>query len=621
MVELNLTLRAGDKARFDELFSKVRNDPNFASDAFVANAYRRLMDGDTRVALESARLALKDDPNNIAAKRLIKDLEIEYMKRIRSKLTQEKSQNAKLLNDKLNGHGEEGVAMFLVDALTTGVGESFQALAGWAEIYAEKGVKGLAEAGVDWAVDGKLPKGYYDFLEEVASLNADEAVREVAGIRLIESLRKQDIGFDELSTMTVPKLQEIIKRQPYNRDLTDEQAFQLRRRLFDGLNNLDVDAIREGAKTQYNIDVGKDYFDTSVLEPNKADFVAKQFSAWDTFLTFAPSARLGTLAKEVEGFRKLGMTTTSTLSDAFVKASRVESLGWRIYQNKSGAALMDGVLEFEGAVTMMRDAIKSRVGDLVYDGGSLAVSAWIDEATKPQKEALANVLRDVSNYYIGAEGTAAVEGLVLTLNEVSKFTGINATALRRGAHGVDKFGNLKGVLERERERQISVLGDPALATAAGRPSFTLFAEAAEQGSFRAELDDARTRLGQLGRNASAKRRVGLITKEADEVLVQMAEVADALRTGNRARARQLYSALQSGAGARLDERILAQGGKLAQIKDKLRLIESFKPPNPTDLSLVKTVFGKVVPVVEGGNKAEDFLATFVLEQGYKTVPK
>ena len=74
---------------------------------------------------------------------------------------------------------------------------------------------------------------------------------------------------------------------------------QSRRRndgIYDGFRNVDVNAIRNGDLSQYDIDVGRDYFDSEILQYNVADLVNRQFSAWDTFLTFAPSAHLGRLS-------------------------------------------------------------------------------------------------------------------------------------------------------------------------------------------------------------------------------------------------------------------------------------------------------------------------------------
>jgi hypothetical protein len=209
LMRINLALRSGNVDEFDELFREYRDDENIADQVLVGNAFRRLMTGDTRTALESVKLALKEDSENPTARQLLQNLETYYLDIIRDKVAREKSQNAQLFNNKLNGHGQEGVGSFLLDVLTTGVGESFQALAAYMEIYESEGVAGLAKAGYQAVADGKHPKGYYDFLQEISSLNIDEATAQIVGIQFVKDLRQHGVTLDEMNTMTIPRLQEI----------------------------------------------------------------------------------------------------------------------------------------------------------------------------------------------------------------------------------------------------------------------------------------------------------------------------------------------------------------------------------------------------------------------------
>ncbi len=586
MTELNLALRAGAVEEFDGLFAQFRNDPNFAPDVLTAKAFRELMDGNVRIALEAARDALELDPEHPTATQLIKDLELEYLKRIRAQLTSELGANARLFNDKLNGHGEQGIGPLIVDIFTTGIGESVQSIL-----------------------------GYYDALEQFAGINIDEAAKEIAGVRLIESLRARGITFDELSAMSLTRFKEVITRE-YNRDLSDEDAARLRTQLFDGLNNLDVNAIRRGEKTQYNIDIGTEYFDTEVLKPNVSDEIAKQFSALDTFMTFAPSARLGKLSNG-SLFGRLGLSADATFGQAMVRASKVEELGRRLYQSKYGAAMVDFAYEWDSVVTMINDAIKNRVGDIAFEAGGTALNEAINALSEPAKKALQEELREISDAFIGTEGTAAVEGTVNTISGIFNWAGVNSDALRRGAHGVDKLETVESALVAGTQRESRMLTDPALATAAGRPDFERFAQQAADASYIGELSDARERLLQMDKPDPGAFQ---LLKEADEVLETMEQAASRVRSGDSAGARALYDTLQESSGSSFDQKFAARAAGLGEIREQLALVDRFKNKPPTDSDFAKAAVSKVLdPVTKTDSKSAAALDKIIRGLGWKAV--
>jgi hypothetical protein len=138
LLRINLALRSGNTEEFDSLFLEYSTDANIAAQVLVANAFRQLMDGNTRIALESVRRALDRDPTNATALRLRSDLELNYLDRIRDQLSRELGVSAQLFNAKLNGHGAEGVGQFLIDVFTTAPGESVLAVAGYYERRADR---------------------------------------------------------------------------------------------------------------------------------------------------------------------------------------------------------------------------------------------------------------------------------------------------------------------------------------------------------------------------------------------------------------------------------------------------------------------------------------------------
>ncbi len=582
LTELNLALRTGHTEAFDELFREYRTNPDIAPDVLTANAYRQLMDGETRLALESAKKALDLEPRNPTATRIVRDLEVEYLRRIREKLAGEKSESARLFNAKLNGHGEQGKAQVVIDILTTGLSESVQAIA-----------------------------GYYDIMESVASLNIDEATREIAGIMVIESLRKRGYDFDDISTMTTARLKVILVVE-YDRELGDDDVEGLRKKLFAGLQNLDVNAIRRGDRTQYAVDIGTSYFDTEVLQQNKADFVARQFSALDTFMTFAPSARLGTLA-EGSLFGRLGLTGEATFGQAMVKGSKVEELGRRIYQTKWGSAVLDTGYQFDAATKMIGDAIKNRVGDIAYEAGGTLLSAAIDELSKPMKDALKEELRKISDLYLGTDVTAGIEGTVGTITGIFNWAGINTKALQRGAHGVDRLQEVGKSIDAEARREIAMLGDPAIATAGAGTPFSVFAEQAGDGSYLAGLRLSRRRIAGMARPDAGARE---LLKQADDMLDGMGKVAAALQSGNTSQARTLYESLQNTTGALLQGSLSRRSSNVANLQGKLAQIASlgFVPPTGTDIA--KAIKAKFAPAFETGSKAGDVAANAVTAAGW-----
>ncbi|MFC1958930.1 hypothetical protein ACFLV6_03350, partial [Chloroflexota bacterium] len=594
LMRINLALRSGNVDEFDELFHEYRDDENIADQVLVGNAFRRLMTGDTRTALESVKLALEEDSENPTARQLLQNLETYYLDIIRDKVVREKSQNAQLFNNKLNGHGQEGVGSFLLDVLTTGVGESFQALAAYMEIYESEGVAGLAKAGYQAVAEGKYPKGYYDFLQEISSLNIDEATAQVVGIQFVKDLRQHGVTLDEMSTMTVPRLQEIVRERFGGRILSEEQATVLRKRIWDAFKNPDVDILRKGGKMQLDIDIGGNYFDTEVLEAGTSDIIMRQFSAWDTFLTFAPSAQLGRVSK-LGVAQRLGLKAETTLQQGIQKGFRIEELGKRLYQTRSGAAVIDGTYQWTGFTEMVSQAVKKRVGDVAYATGSAAVQAAMSQMSAPARTALKNEILEISDYYMGAGTTATVEATIDTMGAFFGFIGLNSQALQRGAYGVEDLEKARERIQSELTQRQALAKNAGIAEVSSRPiDFDDFeVQVMGQGNtYLQGLRDARDRVKGAAQGLSGRR--GLITSQADEALEQMEEAAIALRQGNRAGAQQIFDSMQSGAGRKFNFANQENLRKLGGATDTMRIITALESKSPTDRAFAAEVAKKAL---------------------------
>ncbi|MBF8265357.1 MAG: hypothetical protein HW384_1221 [Dehalococcoidia bacterium] len=559
LLRMTLVLRSGNTEAFDKLFQEYRNDNNIATEVLVGNAFRQLMDGKTRLALESAQLALARDKDNGVAKQLIRDIELSYLSRIRDRLAEEQTVNASLLNEKLNGHGEQGVGAVIIDLFTTGIGES---------------VRGIA--------------GYYDFAQQVASLNIDEAAAQVAGIRFAEELRARGITFEEMKSMTPGKMQEVVRAQ-YGKDLSEEHARKLRQVLFDAFKNVDVDAIRRGDKTQFNVDLGRQYFDTEILQQDVADFASKQFSAWDTFLTFGPSAQLGRVAK-LGVAQRLGLTAETTLQQALQRGLKIHELGWKLYQTESGAAMIDGIYQWEAFQIHVANAIKGRIGDVAYAAGNTAVQAALDKLTEPVKEELKKTIKQVSENYLGVEATASAGTALETVSNLIDFVGLNTDALQRGAYGVDKTQGLKDVIQREVTRSTAAANNVGVAKLAQQPrSFGAFQQAVNTGGaqYVAELQDAKDRVKNAAQGLSGRR--GGVLHHAEDTLTQMQEVAQAIRLGDTTRAQTLWNQMQTGSRAAFTVARSQNAGRLSRLSERLEFIERLGQETPSDLDFAKEV--------------------------------
>jgi hypothetical protein len=556
MTHLNMALRVGDTEEFDNIFNRVRTNTHVRPQALTANAFRQLMEGDTRNALHSARRALEADPDNPMAQRLIQNIEMAYLERIRDRLSQEQSNTARLFNDKLNKHGEQGVGSLLIDIATTGVGESFNAIA-----------------------------GYYDILGDLQDLQVDEATRQIAGIRLIEDLREGGVTFEEMSALTDEGMKALILEE-YGRELTDEQARRLRQRIYDGFRNVDVNAIRNGDLSQYDIDVGRDYFDSEILQFNEADLVNRQFSAWDTFLTFAPSAHLGRLSN-LQAAQRLGLTAQSTLQQSMQAAFRVEQLGRSIYQTRSGAAIIDGLHQLNGYERMVAEAVKNHVGEAVYAAGSTAVRQYITQTMSgPAKKKLQEEILRISDHYLGYEATGAIEGTLNAMSGVFNFIGLNQQALMRGAYGVERMERIEGAIMSERTREGNAANNIGVARASSRPrNFQDFKRQVQGDSgYLEDVRDARSRVSSISQDNNPRRR-GLLS-QADQTLQHEERAAQLLSQGDEAGARQAFNQM-----VRSQSQLSTARGeslrRLGELNGRMQLINEFRSP-PVDVQTVGT---------------------------------
>lgn len=510
MTKLNLALRAGDRKTFDETLRAVRQSPAYESQALTANAFRQLMDGDTRTALASARKALEDDPDNPIAQHLIEKIELAYLQRIRDKIAGEQSQTSKLFNDKLNKHGEAGLGSLLIDIATTGVGESFSAIT-----------------------------GYYDVLGDLQDVQIDEASRQVAGIRLIEDLRGRGVSFEQMNNLDVAAVKALIKEH-YGKDLSDDEAKKLRQRIYDGYRNLDVNAIRNGDPTQYDIDVGRDYFDTDVLEFNEADLLNRQFSAWDTFLTFAPSAQLGRLGNTGLA-AELGLTSTSTVQQGLQGVLRIERLGQSIYQTREGAAVIDGLYKLNGYQKMVADTIKEYVGETAYAAGSAAISTALNELTAPQKKKLQEELTKMSDHFLGADATAGIQATAASMQSIFNFVGLNQQAIMRGAFGVQQREQMSNRIRGELNRESNVLNNRGVTQASGGTrNFQEFQQQVSKNpGMLDDIDDAqRTIAGFTQENIPRRRN---LLAQADATLSAQRRAAQLLQQGDTRGAQRAFN--------------------------------------------------------------------------------
>jgi hypothetical protein len=352
-----------------------------------------------------------------------------------------------------------------------------------------------------------------------------------------------------------------------------------------------VDAIRRGDKTQLNIDIGREYFDTEILQQDVADFASKQFSAWDTFLTFAPSAQLGRVAN-LGVAQRLGLTAETTLQQALQRGLKVHELGRKIYQTESGAAIVDGLYQWEGFQIQVADAIKKRIGDVAYAAGSTAAQAALDALSEPVKEELKREIRAVSEYYLGEEATASVASTMENLNKLFEFVGLNGEALQRGAYGVDRTQQLKESLERGVARDSIVVDNVGAARLAQQSqSFGEFQDAVKNGGdgFAAELRDARDRVTGAGQGLSGRR--GGVLRHAEETLSQMEEVADLIRQGDTAGAQALWSQMQTGSRVAFSSANAQNVRRLARARENLEFIERLGAETPGDLEFAKEVAG------------------------------
>ena len=617
---INLVLRSGNTEDFDLLFQEYRADPNIADQVLVGNAFRKLMDGNIRTALESAKLALAKNGENPTAQQLLRDLEMHYLDVIRDKLAAEQSQNARLFNEKLNGHGEQGVGGFLLDVLTTGAGESMQSLAAYLEIYQKNGIIGLTQAGFQAVAEGKHPQGYYDFLQEISSLNIDEATAQIAGIQFVKTLRQNGITLSEMSSMTIPGLQDIVMKKFDGRVLSEQEAEVLRKRIWDAFKNPDVDALRKGEKTQLDVDTGKDYFDTEILEQGTSDIIMRQFSAWDTFLTFAPSAQLGNISK-LGIAQRLGLKAEATLQQGLQKGLMIEELGKSLYQTRVGAAVIDATYQWNGFTEMISQAVKKRIGDVAYSLGPMAIQAVINDWTAPEREALAEELQRISDYYLGAETTANVQATVDTMGSFFGFIGANREALLRGAYGVEDLEKAKDQIEDELKRRQAMANNVGVAEVSRRPvDFADFESRVARGgeTYVKGLSDARDRI--RGAADSPIDRRGMIAAQGEEALEQMEEAARALQHGDRAGAEQIFTRMQSGAGRNFDFAHQESLRKLGGATDMMRLITALESSSPTDrdfaIEAVKHLMSSTSETSSG-----EALTDILITTGFRVIPE
>jgi len=572
MAHLNLALRLGDMEEFDLIFPDVNGNPHVRNQALTANVFRQLMEGDTRTALHSARLVLEEDPENPIAQQLVRNIELTYMKRIRDQLALEQSSTARLLNDKLNSHGQQGLGNLLIDIATTGVGESFSAIA-----------------------------GYYDTLGDLQDIQVDEASRQIAGIRLIENLRERGVTFEEMNQLSIDEMKKLAREQ-YGRELNDEQAQNLRQRIWDGFRNVDVDAIRSGDLSQYNIDVGRDYFDSEILQFNEADLVNRQFSAWDTFLTFAPSAHLGRLA-ETGLAGRLGLTAQSTFQQGLQAGFRVEQLGQSIYQTRTGAAIIDGLHQLNGYETMVANAIKNRVGDTVYAAGSAAVRQYIAQMTGPAKKRMQEEILRISDHFLGAETTGAIEGTMNAMSGIFNFIGLNQQALMRGAYGVERMERLERVIQSESASESNSANNLGVVRAGTRPrNFNEFKRSVEgNDDYLEEVRDARSRVSSITQDSNTRRRS--LLSQADQTLQHEQQAAQLLRSGDDAGARQAFNQMVQSQN-QLSQARGESLRRLGELNNRLTLINEFRATPPGDKEFAGAMAGYISGQAAGQSSSE-----------------
>ncbi len=560
MTHLSLTLRCGATHKFDEMLPKLTANPRARVDALTLNVFRQQMEGDTRMALHSARKILEEEPDNLFANRIIQNVELEYLQRIRDHLSVDMSKTARLFNDKLNSHGEAGIGNILIDVATTGVGESIGALA-----------------------------GYYDILGDMADLQVDEATRQIAGIKLVEDLRRQGVTFEEMNKFSKDRLKEVIKEH-YGKDLTDDQAQKLRQRIWDAFRNVDVNAIRNGDKTQYNIDIGRDYFDTEILKYNEADFVSRQFSAWDTFLTFGPSAQLGRAAN-LGLAQRLGLTSQSTLQGGLSAAFRVDKIGKSIYRTRSGAAVIDSLYAIQGYEKIVTDAIKNYVPNSVYVAGTTAIKQYIaQKMTGPMKNKMYNEIIKISDHFLGYEATGAIEGTMNAMSGVFKFIGLNQQALMRGAYGMDNLDRLENTIRGQKNRDNNVANNVGVARASSTTrNFNDFkGNVKGNTNYVSEVQSSRSRVGAFSQENVPRRRN--VLSQADQTLRYEQQAAQAIRDGDDAGARRAFNQmLQS-------QQTLAQSQghmlrHIADYNDKLQHIGMLRTSPGGDTAVVNTWVG------------------------------
>jgi len=588
LLRLNLVLRSGNVEEFDRLFNGYAADDNIAPQVLVANAFRQLMDGDVRIALESVRRALERDPTNATALQLRRDLERTYLGRIRDQLAKEIGENARLFNEKLNSHGDAGVGQIIIDIFTTAPAESVLAVS-----------------------------GYYDLLEQISGLNIDEATEQIAGIRLLEDLLQSGFALEDLNALSVDRMGEIAL-QHYNREITEEQARSLRDRIFDAFKNVDVDAIRNGDRTQFNVDIGREYFDTDVLESGAGDVVLRQFSAWDTFLTFAPSAQLGRVANTGVAAR-LGLTSTNTLQQGLQRGLRIQELGARIYQTSAGAAAVDAMYAWRGFETMLADAVKARIGDVAYAAGSAAVTTAINELSAPARKALNEELLAIGDYYLGAQTVGNIEATAQTLSAIFGFVGANAEELQRGAYGAESAANQRAFVDAEAALDEVTLNSQGVAAARGVDQLSLDdfeAQLASGGNdYLDSLGSARDSLGASATDPNIHRRV--LAGRATQTIDGMQQTAEALASGDREAAQRIWEQTQ-GIATTFEQSVADQAARLSEFQTLSKQLGLLATSTPTDRGFAGTVAGKLTGAAPQGT------ATFVnalSAAGLETVPQ
>lgn len=388
-IKVELYFSSGQTASFQNAVRTCRDEN--AQKAEIDTVGTRLMlmqavhlldNNKPRAALRALRAAAETeffDINSAQADQLLRSLEVGYLQAIAGKSVGEAAGIRRKFRRRMGSHGEEGFFGYLKDVFTTGVGESMAALGDTLEKrYEEHGVGpiGSARVIID-AVTGKPVAGdggKHEAMARFTGTVAEEAAAQQIGLMLItrfrdpewmprpkgsfswESFRRKrdrDMPAMSLHDIKNMSLQDVIakSKEIFGRDIAPAEAMRMRAAMHLAFQNPDVKRLLEDSVEQLDVDTGKAYEDSEILDMTVGDWIGDAVNVQNVLLFAGPSAVVSAGGKAagvgywgVAGGR--APVDLITAKEAFTAAVRLPEIVEKLNESKIGSAVIQKFMQY-----------------------------------------------------------------------------------------------------------------------------------------------------------------------------------------------------------------------------------------------------------------------------------